>query len=924
VDARSRRRELQPAGPRPAPAARLTGAGFPALLAAALIAALLAVPGSAAAARVARLAPAARPAVAAVTAAAAGSTDLYVSNASGSGCSDSGSGTQAQPFCTIAAAAAAVQPGQTVIVEPGEYGATTISASGTAADPITFLAADTSDNLAGLASIGYSTTQPIPQDAFVISGAHDVVISGFDVIGDQAILIENSSDITINGGAATGGGTGIAAIQVTGTSSDVTVSRVAITTDHDIAVEIDQGVTGAVVTTNTIDVAGTGPGVLVTDAPGTDITSNTVITSCRTAVEVTGTSTGTSLENNIAETGGQPPHSQACTGTATGNAIAFSISATSTPQTVANYNLIDPVSGGPLYVWGGTSYTSLASFTAATGQGANDIAASPGLDSLLGALGVSFWFPISAASAAIDSADADAPGELSTDQLGNPRADDPLVPNTGTGPGYYDRGAVELQGGFTLNPVTAQPDPAGGPLDVTASATPLASTWTTNGPIGTYEFLFSDGTLPVLTSTPTVNHVFSTAGQDQVQLKQSFNGYFWDDPTGEFIGGNSASLVLGANYKPVYPEGIFDTRNGVVVPKGAIPPGGSLTIPVGNIVSGLSQVSAADISAIAVNVTVTEPTAAGDVTVNAGAVSGAGAGTSNINFSAGQTIANLVTVPVVGGDISVFNNSKGTVQVLGALQGVYSNAGSGYQAVASVRVLDTRNKIGVTTGPLPPHGGVRLNLSGRLPAGAAAAVLNLTATQPTAAGFVVAYPDGQSVPSTSSLNFTAGRTVANQVIVPLTNDVADFWNSSDGTVQLVGDLVGYYAAGAAGSFVPYGPVRIADTRHGFGTQAGAVPAHGVIVVSPDLFLNNCTPSCPLDSADVLNVTVTQPTAAGFLTVYADNKSRPGTSSVNFSAGQTIASLVTTQDTDASVAIYNGSSGTVQIIVDEQGYFINQP
>ncbi len=921
MGARSRRHEVQRTGPGPAAAAGLIRGCFPALLAAVLAAALLAAPGPAAAARVARLTPGARPKAAAATTAAGGSTDLYVNNAAGSGCSDTGSGTQAQPFCTIAAAAAVVQPGQTVIVEPGEYDSTTISVSGTAADPITFLAADTSDSLAGLASIGYSATQPTPADAFVISAAQDVVFSGFDVNGDQAILIENSSDVTINGGAATGVESGVPAIQVTGTSSNVTISRVAITADRDIAVQIDQGVTGAVVTTNTIDVAGTGPGVLVTDAPGTDVTGNTLITACRTAVEVTGTSPGTTLENNIAETGGQPPNAQACSDTS--DAIAFSVSAASTPQTVADYNLIDPVSGGPLYVWGGTSYTSLASFTAATGQGANDIAASPGLGSIQGGFGVTFWFPTSTGSPAIDSADANAPGELPTDQLGNPRADDPDVPNTGTGPGYYDRGAVELESGLTISAVTAQPDPAGGPLDMTASAPPLASAWTTNGPSGTYEFLFSDGTPPVLTSTPTVNHVFSTAGDDQVQLIQSFNGYLWDDPPREFTGGNSISLVLGADYTPMYPERIFDTRYGIVAAKGAISPGGSLTIPVGNIVTALSHVSVADISAIAVNVTVTEPTAGGYLTVSPGAASGLPSATSNINFSRGQTIANLVTVPLSGGDISVTNNSKGTVQVLGDLQGVYAGGGSGFKAVAPVRVLDTRNKTGVTSGPLPPHGGVQLNLSGRLPAGAAAAVLNLTATQATAGGYVVAYPGGQAVPSTSSLNFTAGRTVANQVIVPLTDDVAGFWNASAGTVQLVGDLVGYYASGAAGSFVPYGPARIADTRSGLGTKAGAVPAHGFIVVSPDLFESGCTTGCPRDSADVLNVTVTQPKDGGFLIVYADGQSRPATSDVNFTAGQTVASLVTTQDTNAGIAIYNNSSGTVQIVVDEQGYFVNQ-
>jgi hypothetical protein len=687
-------------------------------------------------------------------------------------------------------------------------------------------------------------------------------------------------------------------------------------------VQIDQGVTGAVVTTNTINVTGTGPGVLVTDAPGTDITSNTVVTACQTAIEVTGTSPRTYLENNIVETGGAPATAKACTDTA--DAIAFSVSAASTSQTVADYNLIDPVSGGPLYVWGGTSYTSLAAFTAATSQGANDIAASPGLGDMAVAYGSVNWFPPTTTSPAINSANANAPGELATDQLNNPRADDPSVPSTGTGPGYYDRGAVELEGGVTFGQLTVQPDPAGGPLAVTASA-PITSSWTTNGPIGTYEFLVDGAPLPIVTSASSIDHAFSTAGEQTVTVLQSAGSYFSSAEIPSF--GQTTGTVVGADYTPVTPTRILDTRSGVGAAKGAIAPGGDLTLPI----TSAGGVSATDISAIAANVTVTEPTAGGSLTVSPGTASAADTGTSNINFSAGQTIANMVTVQPTDGAITFHNSSKGTVQVIADLDGYYAAGQDGFQPVAPVRVLDTRNKIGTTAaGPVPSHGVVRLNLSGELPAGAAAAVLNLTVTQPTAAGFITAYPDGQPRPDTSNLNFTAGQTVANQVIVPLTSDVADFYNDSAGTVQLIADLGGYFSSTATNTFVPYGPTRIVDTRIGLGTniQKAAVPAHGVLVIDTDVF-TGCSPSgcLPGDTADVLNVTVTQPKAAGYLTVYPFGQARPTTSSLNFSAGQTVANLVTTQDLDTltgNIAIYNGSSGSVQIVVDEQGYYIDNP
>ena len=78
---------------------------------------------------------------------------------------------------------------------------------------------------------------------------------------------------------------------------------------------------------------------------------------------------------------------------------------------------------------------------------------------------------LSAGSPAIDSADSLAPGEQTLDILGNPRVDDPLVPNTGNPPGsYYDRGAYEYQPPATQSPTasdeSASTDEAT-PVDVT-------------------------------------------------------------------------------------------------------------------------------------------------------------------------------------------------------------------------------------------------------------------------------------------------------------------------------------------------------------------------------------------------------------------------------------------------------------------------
>jgi hypothetical protein len=71
-------------------------------------------------------------------AASAAGTTVYVDRGN-SACSDSGTGTQATPFCTINAATSKTAPGYTVQVAAGTYPENvSITHSGTSADPIVF------------------------------------------------------------------------------------------------------------------------------------------------------------------------------------------------------------------------------------------------------------------------------------------------------------------------------------------------------------------------------------------------------------------------------------------------------------------------------------------------------------------------------------------------------------------------------------------------------------------------------------------------------------------------------------------------------------------------------------------------------------------------------------------------------------------
>ena len=567
------------------------------------------------------------------------------------------------------------------------------------------------DAFAG-ASVYGTSSAPV----FTISGARDVVLEGFNAhvgLRQRAFYVTGgSTGITINGGSAEGNGA-VPAVEVGSTSSGVTVSRMAI--EGEDPIQVDSEASGVVIAGNSIN----GPegtwGVLVTDAPGTDVTGNTIRVDCSGGISVAGASTGVTVENNIV----QPVSSSGTNPCAASSAI--SVSAGSEANSVVNYNLIDPSAGEPLYDWGDKGYTSLADFQATSGQGADDLAVSPDLGtaqtrpSILLSIGGDFWFPLDANSPAIDSADANAPGELPTDQFGRPRTDDPSVSNTGAG-GYYDRGAVELEGG------------EGGPDPSVASSGTLTAiwslghtpTWKSNGSsITMQEVNFGDGTPEVVTQASTVTHTYATAGLHTVHygVMDCCSGYE-----------RTTEVFVGADYTPVTPDRILDTRNGTGTGKATpVAANGTLTLPL----STVDGVAAADMSAVIMNVTVTSPARNGNLTVYPG--SGSAPAVSNLNFSAGQTVPNLVTVQVADGEVSFRNNSGGTVQVIADLEGFYGPGGYGYQPGTPARVLDTRTGTGAK-GPVAASGVLRLNLAGKVPAGTAAVVINLTVTGRPRAG----------------------------------------------------------------------------------------------------------------------------------------------------------------------------------------------
>ncbi|AUG78739.1 hypothetical protein CFP65_3969 [Kitasatospora sp. MMS16-BH015] len=384
--------------------------------------------------------------------------------------------------------------------------------------------------------------------------------------------------------------------------------------------------------------------------------------------------------------------------------------------------------------------------------------------------------------------------------------------------------------------------------------------------------------------------------------------------------GHSVDFAPKSTFEPLTPARLLDTRNGTGVARGKVGPGGTVALQV----AGRGGVPATGVSAVVLNVTATNPTAPGYVTVYPHGKARPTA--SNLNFTAGKTVPNQVTVPVVDGKVNLYN-AFGTTDLVADVNGYYTPGDSGGRFTGldnPARLLDTRNGTGVARGKVGPGGTVALQVAGRgaVPAtGVSAVILNVTVTNPTAAGYVTVYPYGASRPLASNLNFTTRQTVPNQVTVPVVDGKIDLYNAF-GTTDLVADVSGYYS-GEGSVFVPTGPVRILDTRDGTGGLLGTIPGGHGIGVSYHLWEYG-VPFYGARGA-VLNVTATNPTAPSFLTVRGGYEGQPytpiTTSNLNFGAGETVANAVTTGDNYGGFSIDN-HTGRVDAVADLAGYFLN--
>jgi hypothetical protein len=391
--------------------------------------------------------------------------------------------------------------------------------------------------------------------------------------------------------------------------------------------------------------------------------------------------------------------------------------------------------------------------------------------------------------------------------------------------------------------------------------------------------------------------------------------------------------TAGGAYTALPPLRLLDTR----ATGQTLGPNSSLNLTV----TGGSVPSSA--TAVALNVTVAA-TDGGQVTdasyLSVYPTGGTKPYVSNLNWTKGETVPNSVIVPVgTDGSITFYNHS-GYTDIVVDLEGYFAPASStagAYVPLTPARICDTRpvqsgvvanqcNGNGTGTGTLAAGGSLNIQVTGEglVPAGATGAILNVTVTNTTAASYLEAYPEGATQSTASNLNWTAGETVANRVLVDLSSSGEITVYNHAGSTDVVVDVSGYFTNGTAALpsnaslYYAITPTRITDTRAGSGypNEGDTLGAGAVLPVQV-----TGEAGIPSDAtAGVLNVTATDTTEASYFTVYPAGITMPTASDVNWSAGGVVPNLtVATLSSTGGIDVYN-YVGSADLVIDAFGYF----
>jgi glucose/arabinose dehydrogenase len=232
-----------------------------------------------------------------------------------------------------------------------------------------------------------------------------------------------------------------------------------------------------------------------------------------------------------------------------------------------------------------------------------------------------------------------------------------------------------------------------------------------------------------------------------------------------------------------------------------------------------------------------------------------------------------------------------------------------FQPLATLdRVFDSR-----TLSPTAPiRGGQTRLIDVKAPAGATAALVNLTLVQPFGTSFATVWQPRTQRPATSNVNALDAEVVANSSIVPLDANgrLLVFVRA---TSDVIVDVGGFYVpspnATTAGRFASLDPQRLIDTRQPASASneftRGPGAADTQIVKVPVAGRRGVPATGAASVALIVTGVSTARSAAGYATLYAGGTAVPNASNLNVNIGD---------DVRANLAIVPiGADGTIEVL-----------
>ncbi|EWM10798.1 hypothetical protein [Kutzneria sp. 744] len=377
---------------------------------------------------------------------------------------------------------------------------------------------------------------------------------------------------------------------------------------------------------------------------------------------------------------------------------------------------------------------------------------------------------------------------------------------------------------------------------------------------------------------------------------------------------NADAAGRGGDFVPLpSTPGVLDTRNGtggVSAPVGA---GATVSFPV----LGVGQVPATGVSAVLVRIGLLGPTAATFAELWPD-----GTSRPNVTMITAMTNEQISTTAVVkvgaNGKLDLYNNAGKTdavVEVEGYFKAEQGGTGGGFVPLTHTRLIDTRSGLGTTTGTIAAGASRTVTITGSLvPAGSAAALVNLTVPGASVEGWLTATPAGGT--ARPILNYEKGSTQSGVVLSLPANGQVTFTNKGTAAINLVVNVEGYYSSSPTQG-AGYRPAltRLLNTR----TAGTGQPLAAGATIDVQVAGTNGLPTRGVAGAAL--ALIATPVDAGYLKAWPVGQAEPSISVMDFNAGGWRANaMVLKPGTDGKIRIRNGSSDTIHLIVDLQGWY----